>query len=72
MNLVISVLSQPNSTQLHSSWSDKVFGLSSTHHCSGENGKKGLFYLAEVFSGGFGLYEHNKSEKKLFKETFSS
>ena len=25
------VLSQPNSTQLHSSWSDKVFGLSTTH-----------------------------------------
>ena len=25
------LLSQPNSTQLHSSWSDKVFGLSTTH-----------------------------------------
>ena len=37
---------------------------------SGENEKKGLLYLVEVFSGGFRLYEHTKSEKKLFRTFF--
>ena len=37
---------------------------------SGENWKKWFLYLAAVFSGGFRLYEHNKSEKKLFSNFF--
>ena len=37
---------------------------------SGENGKKGLLYLAEVFAGGFRLYERNKIGKKLFRTFF--
>ena len=37
---------------------------------SGANGKKGLLYLAEFFSGGFWLYEHTKSENKLFQTFF--
>ena len=34
---------------------------------SGENGKKGLLYLAEVFSGGFRLYDTLKAKKNYFE-----